>query len=84
MSKPLPHDVRSSLARARELHDRAASDYGKCLEFNALLARLLARLEDGGHLREARRVMSLLLECSPREGARCDKSTLVGEGVKKL
>lgn len=84
MNEPLPHDVRSSLARARALHDRAASDYAKCLEFNALLAGLLDRLEDGGHRREARRVMSLLLECSPREGVRCDKSTLVGERVKKL
>ncbi|MEW6490407.1 MAG: hypothetical protein AB1578_21165 [Thermodesulfobacteriota bacterium] len=46
MNKPLPHDVRSGLARAREIHDRAASDYAKCLEFNALLAGLPDRLED--------------------------------------
>ncbi|MBE0618939.1 MAG: hypothetical protein IH608_13610 [Proteobacteria bacterium] len=84
MSKPLPHEVRHGLKRARDLHDRAAADYGKCLEFNALLAKLLDQLEDGGHHREARKIMSLLLECSPKEGARCDKSILVGERVKKL
>ncbi len=84
MSRPLPHDLRSTLERSRELHDRATSDYAKCQEFNALLAGLLDRLEDGGHRREAAKVMSLLLECSPREGVRCDKSTLVGERVKKL
>ena len=84
MNKPLPHDVRFGLERARDLHDRAAADYAKCVEFNALLARLLDRLEDGGHRREAQKVMSLLLECSPREGVRCDKSNLVGERVKKL
>jgi len=84
MSKALPNEFRPSLERARELHDRTASDYGKCLEFNALLAQLLDRLEDGGHLREAEKVMSLLLDCSPRGGVRCDKSTLVGERVKKL
>lgn len=84
MSRPLPPDVRSSLERARELHDRAAADYAKCREFNGLLARLLDQLEDGGHRREAQRVMALPLECSPREGGHCDQSTLVGQGVRKL
>jgi hypothetical protein len=84
MSKPLPHHVRSSLERARDLHDRAAADYEKCLEFSTLMAKLLDQLEDGGHQREAKKVMSLLLDCSPREGVRCEKSTLVGERVKKL
>jgi hypothetical protein len=84
MSKPLPIDIISGLERARSLHDRAACDYGKCLEFNAVLAKLLDQLEDGGHHREAEKIMSLLLECSPKEGARCDKSILVGERVKKL
>lgn len=84
MSNPLPNELRSDLERARDLHERATADYAKCLEFNALLARLLDELEDGGHQRHAKKVMSLLLECSPREGVRCDRSALVGELVKKL
>ena len=84
MSSPLPSDIRTGLERARALHDRAASDYTKCLEFNALLSQLLDRLEDGGHRREAEEVMSLLLECSPREGVRCDNALRIGDRVKKL
>lgn len=84
MSRPLPHDLRSGLEHARGLHDRTAADYTKCLEFNALLANLLDRLEDSGHHREAARIMALLLDCTPREGVRCEKSTAVGERVKKL
>lgn len=62
----------------------AVYGYAQCLQFNALLAGLLDRLEDGGHDREARKVMALLLDRSPREGARCEKSTAVGERVRKL
>lgn len=66
------------------LHQRASADYQKCLEFNKLMSELLARLEDAGHYRLADRVMGILIDCNPRDGAHCDKSTQVGERVKRL
>ena len=84
MAKDLSPNLERDLERARELHDRAASDYTQCLEFNRLMADLLDRLEDDGHHRRAGKVMTLLLECNPKEGARCDKATLVGEKVRKM
>jgi hypothetical protein len=84
MSKKMPDEIRKDLDRARLLHDRAASDYAKCAEFNQLMAEVLDKMEDNGHYKDANRVMSLLLECQPKEGARCDNATLVGEKIKKF
>lgn len=84
MAKELPSDIRQDLERACSLHQRATSDYEKCVEFNKLMSELLARLEDGGHYRLADRVMTILLECSPKEGSSCDKASITGERVQKL
>ena len=84
MAKELPEDIRKDLARARELHRRTSSDYAKCLEFNKLMSDLLGRLEDSGFNRTADRVMSILLECNPREGCHCDSSARIGEKIRKL
>ena len=84
MAKELPSDIQQDLERACSLHQRATSDYEKCVEFNKLMSELLARLEDGGHYRLADRVMTILLECSPKEGSSCDKASITGERVQKL
>jgi len=84
MADELPEDIRRDFRRAVELHRRTASDYGKCLEFNRLLSDLLARLEDIAEYRVADRVMSILLECNPREGCHCDSSVRIGEKIKKF
>ena len=82
--KKIPEDIRRDLERAMALHDRATSDHEKCLEFNRLMGDILARLEDAGCDREAFRVMSILVHCNPREGASCDKTSMIGEKVRKL
>ncbi len=82
--KQLPDDIRADLDRACALHDRAVADYDKCLEFNKLLSNLLVRLEDEGYDSTAGKVMTLLLQCNPKAGTKCDKSTLVGEKIKKI
>lgn len=84
MAEEVPEEIRKDLKRARALHDRAVSDYDKCLEFNQLLSAVLVRLEDAGYDRTAGKVMTVLLDCHPKEGARCDRAQLVGEKVKRL
>ena len=41
-------------------------------------------LEERGLYGAADRVMTLLLDCNPKEGSHCEKATSVGTRVKKL
>ncbi len=84
MAEIIPQDILEDLKKASELHTRTAADYQKCLEFNKLMSDILARLEDAGCDRMADRVMSILLDCNPREGAHCEHSTRIGDKVKKF
>lgn len=84
MAKELPNDIKRDLKRAYSLHKRATSDYKKCLEFNKLMSELLARAEDTDCDRLADRIMTILLECNPKEGTSCEKATLIGEKIKKM
>jgi hypothetical protein len=82
--KELPDNIQKDLEKACILHQRATSDYEKCVEFNKLMAGLLARLEDEGHYRVADRVMTILLDCNPKEGSSCEKATISGDRVNKF
>lgn len=84
MTETIPEAIREDLERACDLHQRATADHQKCLQFNRLMSDILGRLEDAGCSRAADRVMSILLDCNPREGAHCDKSMMVGEKMKKF
>ena len=84
MTKDLPDDIQKDLQKACCLHERATSDYEKCIEFNKLTSNLLARLEDEGHYRVADRMMTILLDCNPKEGSSCEKASITGERVKKF
>ncbi len=84
MRETIPEDIASDLERVCDLHDRTTSDHEKCLEFNRLMGDILARLEDAGCDLAAGRVMTILLNCNPREGASCDKTSMVGEKVKRF
>ena len=84
MTKKLPANIQKDLEKSCILHQRATSDYAKCIEFNKLMSDLLARLEDAGHYRLADRVMTILLDCLPKEGCSCEKATITGERVKKF
>jgi hypothetical protein len=78
MSEKIPEDIQKDMDRAVALHQRATSDFEKCLQFNKLMSDLLARLEDAGCYTTADKVMGILLECNPREGAHCDNATRIG------
>jgi hypothetical protein len=80
----LPDDIRRDLDKACALHERAVSDYVQCQEFSKLMSDLLSRLEDAGCFKTADKVMTILLDCNPKVGAHCEKSTIVGQITKKL
>ncbi len=84
MTKELPDNIQKDLEKACTLHQRATSDYQKCIEFNKLTSDLLARIEDAGHYRLADRMMTILIDCNPKEGSSCEKATITGERVKKF
>jgi len=84
MTKKLSDNIQQDLEKACILHKRATSDYEKCVEFNKLMSGLLARLEDEGHYRLADRVMTILLDCVPKEGSSCEKATISGERVNRF
>jgi len=84
MAEKIPVAIQEQLKKAADLHQRAASDYGKCVEFNQIMSRVLADLEDAGCYREADRVMGILLTCNPKEGTHCDYALQVGEKMKKM
>jgi hypothetical protein len=48
------------------------------------MSDLLARLEDVGCFKTADKVMTILLDCNPKTGAHCEKSTIVSQITKKL
>ncbi|HIJ91272.1 MAG: hypothetical protein OEV89_11430 [Desulfobulbaceae bacterium] len=84
MVQTIPQDIKEDLVRASSLHQRAASDYEKCQEFNKLMSVLLGRLEDAGCYKTADKVMSILIDCNPKQGAQCEKATRIGEKMKKI
>ncbi|MFW8602126.1 hypothetical protein ACOHYD_11695 [Desulfobacterota bacterium M19] len=84
MSEQIPADIKKDLDKARILHQRAAADYAKCLEFNKTMSSVLARLEDARCFRTADKVMTILLNCNPKEGTHCDNATFVSEKMKKF
>lgn len=84
MNEEVPDDIKRDLEKACILHERAVSDYAQCMEFSKLMSDVLARLEDAQCWDTADKVMSILLDCNPKIGAHCDKSTIVGQVTKKL
>lgn len=84
MDEKLPDEIRMALTEACRLHERASSDAAQCQEFNKRMSRLLIDLEDAGCFRVADKVMTVLLHCLPKEGAHCDKATIVAEKMKKI
>jgi len=84
VAEKIPKDIQADLERAATLHQRAASDYNQCLEFNKLMSDILGRLEDAGCYRTADRVMTILLNCAPKEGSSCEKATIVSDQAKRL
>ena len=80
----VPEDIQRDLEKACLLHDRAVADYAQCNEFSRLMSDILARLEDAKCFDTADRVMAVLLDCNPKAGSHCEKSSAVGQRMKKF
>ena len=77
MAEIIPDDIQQDLETATSLHQRATSDYKKCLEFNKLMQDVMGRLEDENCFRTADKVMGILMQCNPKEGTHCDNAMQV-------
>ncbi|MDG4476945.1 hypothetical protein [Thiovibrio frasassiensis] len=84
MAEILPDDIKADLAEAAILHQRASSDYEKCVQFNKLMSELLGRLEDAHCYKTADKVMTILLDCNPKQGSQCEKASRIGDKMKKF
>ena len=84
MAETIPPDIKKDLEKAANLHQRASSDYEKCVEFNKLMSDVLGRLEDAHCYKTADRVMGILIDCNPKQGAQCEKAARIGDKMKKF
>ncbi|MDM7918875.1 MAG: hypothetical protein QUS12_06890 [Methanosarcina sp.] len=84
MAEKLPPEIIEGLVCVSRLHEQAVCDHEKCREFSEKLSALLVRVEDMKFYRMADRLMSILINCSPKEASHCEKATLVGEMMKEV
>ena len=79
MAEKLPPEFIKELEFVSKLHEQAVCNKEKCREFSETLSNLLVGLEDMKYYRTADRLMSILINCSPKEASHCEKATLVRE-----
>jgi hypothetical protein len=84
VEKNIPNDIIKDLQAMCRLHEQAVCNHDKCREFSESLSELLVRLEDMKFYRTADRLMSILLNCRPKEASHCEKATLVGQMMKEM
>ncbi|AKB82308.1 hypothetical protein MSBR3_1730 [Methanosarcina barkeri 3] len=84
MVENIPRKIIEDLQTVCQLHDEAVCNHDKCREFSENLSALLIRLEDLKFYRMADRLMSVLLNCKPKEASHCEKANLVGAMMKEI
>ncbi|PAV12145.1 hypothetical protein ASJ81_00320 [Methanosarcina spelaei] len=84
MIESIPRELIKDLQTVCQLHDEAVCNHDKCREFSENLSALLIRLEDLKFYRMADRLMSVLLNCKPKEASHCEKANLVGAMMKEI
>jgi hypothetical protein len=84
VNKNLPIDIINNLQSISQLHEQAVCNHDKCREFSDNLSEFLVRLEDMKFYRTADRLMSVLLNCKPKEASHCEKANLVGGMMKEI
>jgi hypothetical protein len=84
MVESIPIETVKDLQSVCQLHEQAICNHDKCREFSESLSGLLVRLEDMKFYRIADRLMSILLNCKPKEASHCEKANLVGEMMKEV
>jgi len=84
MVESIPSEIVKDLQSVCQLHEQAICNHEKCREFSESLSGLLVKLEDMKFYRIADRLMSILLNCKPKEASHCEKANLVGEMMKEI
>ena len=82
--KNIPNKVIQDLDSISHLHEQAVSNHDKCREFSEKLSDFVIRLEDLKLYRTADKLMSILINCKPKEASHCEKANLVGEMMKEI
>jgi hypothetical protein len=76
--------IKKELDGLYDLHEAAASQIGKCREFNSKAALFLEKLEDMGADDLAYRIMGLLAGCSPKDFSPCDNRLSTKGSLERL
>lgn len=84
VDKNLSSDIINNLQSMSQLHEQAVCNHDKCREFSESLSEFLVRLEDMKFYRTADKLMSILINCKPKEASHCEKANLVGEMMKEV
>lgn len=84
IEKNIPYAVIKDIENTCKLHEHAVCNHDKCREFGEKLSELLVKLEDMKFYRIADRLMSVLINCKPKEASHCEKANLVGEMMKEV
>lgn len=84
IEKNIPGEIVKDLQSVCQLHEQAVCNHEKCREFSDNLSQLLVRLEDMKFYGTADRLMSILINCKPKEASHCEKASLVGEMMKEV
>jgi hypothetical protein len=84
VEKNIPEEVIKILQAVCQLHKQAVCNQGKCREFSEKLSSLLIWLKNIKLYRLADRLMSILLNCKPKEASRCEKANLIEEMIKEI
>jgi len=84
IEKNIPGEIVKGLQSVCHLHELAVCNHEKCREFSDNLSQLLVMLEDMKFYGTADRLMSILINCKPKEASHCEKANLVGEMMKEI
>jgi len=77
-------EIQEELKQLCELHEKSASEPGKCREFNSRSSLFLERLEELEAFDIADRVMDLLAGCSPKDFSPCDNRLSTKGSLERL
>ena len=77
-------EIQEELNQLCELHEKGASEPGKCREFNSRSSLFLQRLEELEAFDIADRVMDLLAGCSPKDFSPCDNRLNTKGSLERL
>jgi hypothetical protein len=84
IEKNIPSEVIQELHSISLLHEQAVNNHDRCREFSEKLSDFIIRLEDLKLYRLVDKLMSILINCKPKEASHCEKANLVGEMMKDV